>query len=139
MSSPDQEELEIRKAVLLLAMQQNNMETFRRLAVELKIRGLPDAIRSKAEARRSGDAGATDTGSLEEQPGAAGPTAEELAMQVEVEVHQVMSELAPENLGTLAEELGIPEDELRTLISGLPDNFEQMVADEVKTTLPSNS
>ena len=60
MSSPDQEELEIRKAVLLLAMQQNNMETFRRLAVELKIRGLPGAIRSKAEARWSGDAGDGD-------------------------------------------------------------------------------
>ena len=67
------------------------------------------------------------------------PMAEELAVQIEVEVQQVMNELAPENLGILAQELGISEDELRNLVSELPDNFERMVADEVKATLPSNS
>ena len=131
MSNPDQEEREIRKAVILLAMRQNDMETFRRLAVELKIRELPNDIRAKADA--------TDTASLKMQPGAAGPMAEELAVQIEVEVQQVMNELAPENLGILAQELGISEDELRNLVSELPDNFERMVADEVKATLPSNS
>ena len=56
MSSPNQEEREIRKAVILLAMRQKDMETFRRLAVELKIRELPNDIRAKADA--------TDTASL---------------------------------------------------------------------------
>ncbi len=131
MSSPDQEELDIRRVARLLTLRREDKDIFRRVAVEMKLRAVPADLRAQAERRLGGEGGAKDT--------AAALSPAELAKQVETEVQVVMGDLAPDNLGSLAAELGIDESELATLIGDLPDNFEQLVADEVKSTLESSS
>ena len=136
MGTVSDQELQIRKAVVMLTMRQGEMETPKRLAVERKLRELPGDVIAAAEARLRGEA---ETSALDAEGAAALPTPEEIAAQVEAEIAEVMSELAPDKLGSLAEELGISEEELAELVSELPDNFEQMVADEVNAALASDS
>lgn len=135
MGTVSDQERQVRRAVILMSMRQGDMEVPKRLAVEQKLRELPDDIHREAAARLRGH---SEAPALDEE-GAALPSPEEVAAQVEAEVAEVMSGLAPGNLGSLAAELGISEEELAELVSELPDNFGQMVADEVHAQLASGS
>lgn len=43
-----------------------------------------------------------------------------------------MAELKPENLASLATQMGITPEELQMLLETLPADFEKMVADQVR-------
>jgi hypothetical protein len=84
-----------------------------------------------AEAASPGAAGVTTTPAAKPSPFAK-KKAEAEAAHIDAMVQAAVAELKPEHLTSLSTEMGITEEQLQELLENLPDDFEKMVADQVR-------
>jgi hypothetical protein len=95
------------------------------------------AAKSSAFGKKQAEAASPEAPSAATAPAAkpslfAKKKADAEAAQIGAAVKTAMAELEPENLASLATEMGVTTEQLQELLETLPDDFEKMVTDQVR-------